>query len=287
MTGDRGTRDSTARAPHHLLSADEERELAGHVAAARRAREALATPGVDDGERAELEGAVRAGDRARALIVATNQGLVWSVALRYRGLGLELEDLVQEGNVGLLRALDRFDPGRGVRFATYAVWWVRQAIIEALQRTGRAIRLPEHAARELRDLERGAVAKQGAPERLAGVDAGRVRGLLDVARAPLSLDEGVGVETETTLGDLVADPRANVDAVLDQLADRQMLAGAMAGLSPQHRRLLVLRYGLDGGPPRPIAEVADQMGISREAARRAEGAALRELRRRAGRAPAA
>jgi RNA polymerase primary sigma factor len=276
------TPDPGARARDALLTADEERQLAARVAQARRAQERLAALGAACADVAELEEALRAGRRARALMVATNQGLVWSVALRYRGLGLELEDLVQEGNVGLLRAIDRFDPGRGVRFATYAVWWVRQAIVEALERAGRPIRLPERAARELRELERaaGAPGDAGAADRAAGVDTARVRDLLAVGQPPLSLDAALGADGELTLGDTLADPRADVDAVLDELADRQALAAAMAGLSPEQRRLLILRVGLVGGPPRPIGEVAAELGVRRDRALRMEAAALRALRQR-------
>jgi RNA polymerase primary sigma factor len=277
------TPDRGARARDALLTADEERQLAARVAQARRAQERLAALGAACADVADLEEALRAGRRARALMVATNQGLVWSVALRYRGLGLELEDLVQEGNVGLLRALDRFDPDRGVRFATYAVWWVRQAIVEALELAGRPIRLPERAARELRELERAA----GAADRAAGVDTSRVRDLLAVGQPPLSLDAALGADGELTLGDTLADPRAEVDAVLDELADRHALAAAMAGLPPEQRRLLILRFGLDGGPPRPIGEVAAELGVPRDRARRMEAAALRALRQRAARVLAA
>jgi RNA polymerase primary sigma factor len=269
------------------LTVEQEQELTRAIVEGRRARARLAARALPDAERRELERVVREAARARALLIAANQGLVRSVALRYRRPGLEVEDLVQEGNVGLLRAIERYDPSRGSRFATYAVWWVRQAILAALGSAGRMIRLPGRAERELVRLSRLAgqapVGESGtgleALAGAAGVDAAHAHELLTAAGPVLSLDSLLG-GSELTLGEVIADPRADVDAALDRLAERQALAAALAALPDAHRRLLTLRYGLDGGPPRPLPEVAAQMGIPRDKARRLEGAALRLLRQR-------
>jgi RNA polymerase primary sigma factor len=255
--------------PAGLLEAEQERRLLRAIAEAGQARERLATLGPTPAERARLERVVAAGSRARSALVAANQGLVRSVARRYERRGLPLDDLMQEGNLGLLRAIERFDLGRGCRFSTYAVWRIREAILEAVERDGSLIRRPIGPDRPGDGLSR-------APDRSSG----------QIVDAPLSLESLLG-STELTLGDVLADPSADLGATLERLADRHEVARAVATLPALHRRLVVLRYGLDGRPARRLRQVAAALDMSPERARRVEAAALRMLRERAPREPAA
>src|SRR3989442_3819215 len=252
-----------ARAERAPLTPEEERQLARLVAAGRHAHDQLAS-GAVAADRVELERRVRAAARARALLVAASQGLVWSIARRYRNRGLELEDLVQEGNVGLLRAIERFEPGRDCRLSTYATWWIRQAILTALHESARPIRLPVRAERELGRLGRARAEVAAADERTdlpsaakaAGLDGARARELVAAADGLLSLDRLLDRDSHATLGDMMADPEADVEEILDRLALRQAIASLLAELPQLHRRVLVLRHGLDGAAPRALADAA-------------------------------
>ena len=219
-------------------------------------------------------------------MIEANQGLVRSVARRYRGLGVPLEDLVQEGNIGLMRAVEKFDPGRELKFSTYAVWWIRSAIVEAVG-NARTIRVPTRAGQqmaairraeeELGELGRGEPPPEAIAER-TGLTVSRLRDLRDAARVTSSLDQQVG-EDGTPLGDLVPDSTAaDPWHHLDEQETRRQVWSMLRLLPTRQRQILVWRYGLHGEPPRTHAEIASGLDVGQERSRQLEREALHRLR---------
>jgi len=237
-----------------------------------------------------IDVAVLAGGlEARRTLAEANLRLVVSVARRYIGRGLDLADLVQEGNLGLLRAIESFDPDRGFRFSTYGMWWIKQSIMRALTNQARLIRLPqymqtvhtrivrtERALQETlgRDPEprEVAVAAEVSPHRLAEIAA--------LWLQPISLDRPVGEEDGVTLGEVLRDERTDIpeQRVWARLAHGEMSA-ALSSLSDRERAVIVLRYGFVDEQERTLAEVGQRLGVTRERARQLEARALRKLRR--------
>jgi len=273
-----------------LLTADEEVKLAQQLEAGNAARERLEAGSVSPEERDELERAVQEGERARKRLIESNLRLVVSLAKKYLGRGLSFLDLVQEGNIGLHKAVDRFDWRKGFRFSTYAYWWIRQAVGRAVAEQGRTIRLPGHVfelltrlyntARELQsELGRPPRAEEIA-ERM-GVSPDKVREAFRAARMPISLERPIGEDATSTLGDIVADQNARPP---DEQAEEAVLAGRLdralrEHLSPREAELVRLRFGLDrGGLERTLGEVGKLLAMSRERARQLEAEALRKLR---------
>jgi RNA polymerase sigma factor (sigma-70 family) len=212
------------------------------------------------------------------------------VARKYAGRGLSYEDLVQEGTLGLLKAIDRYDPTRGFRFSTYATWWIRQAVRRALVEQGRSVRLPEHLVGFLGQLRQAAVAieqRAGRPATAAELAQAlettidKVEAALAASRAPASLDAPVG-EEGAALGDLVASGAPAVAEAAEGGALSESLRAALGALPERQRLVLELRHGLDGRAPRTLAEIGEELAISRERARQLEAAALRQLRLSAG-----
>jgi len=231
--------------------------------------------------------ALAAGHAARVTFVAANRGLVHAVALRYQHRGLPLDDLVQEGTVGLLRAVDLFDPARGYRFSTYAVWWIKQAIRRALATQVPLAHVPGNVQQDRARLARQAHALHGAlghppsPAELAattGLSLARVDALTAPLPVPVPFDLLVGDDETSTLGDLLPDPdalRPDDEAEARELA--AAVRAALATLEPRACAVLLARHGLDGAPPRTLQEIGHHLGLTRERVRQIETKALRQL----------
>jgi len=276
-------------ARHSILTAQEEIALVKRMNSGGRAKQRLA------GDQYRSQRARRAllmkaidGEKGRQYLIRSNLRLVISIAKNYRGQGLSFLDLIQEGNVGLMRAVDKFDYRQGNRFSTYATWWVRQAITRALSYQSRTIRLPVHMGERLRRVKQVA----GQLEKELGRKAGKeeIAKALNLSpeqmervfRAPthtLSLEKPVGEEGESQLSEFIQDEDIPppVDVVLDgQL--REQLYDALQKLPDRERRIIDLRFGLTDGDPRTLQEIAEEFKLSRERIRQIEGEVLRKLR---------
>jgi RNA polymerase primary sigma factor len=228
-----------------------------------------------------MRGVAVAIEQAKEAMIESNLGLVHSAAQAFRGRGVPYDDLVQEATLGLMQAVERFDPARGVKFSTYATSWIRGALIEALGHA-HAIRLPDKARRGLAAVKRAErELPDPAPEAIAqrtGLGAGRVRSLRDAAHVAASLDEPVGADG-TPFVELVADPHpADPWRRLDERETRRRVWSLLKVLPRRHREVLVRRYGLAGGQEQTHAQIAAALGIGHERSRQLEHEALRRLR---------
>ncbi len=271
-----------------LLSAVEEVNLAmeieaGKEAEARRADEILSPDELDD-----VANLCEIAEAARAHLIRANTRLVVSIAKKYRGRGLQFLDLIQEGNVGLMKAVEKYDYRRGNRFSTYATWWIRQAVTRALANHGRTIRIPAHLGGRISKLYQVAqeleqeYGRQPTAEEIAEhmeLPAERVRWMLRTSRQPVHLERPVGDESDAELGDFIEDVDAPPPAeTVAQKMLTEELGEILDQLTPREARILRLRYGLQDGESRTLKEVGEMFGLSRERIRQLEKEALRKLR---------
>jgi len=274
-----------------LLSADEEVALARRIEAGRRARRRLSQQRhvLAPEERARLKLAVSNGESARHQLAQANYRLVISIAKKYVGRGVPLLDLIQEGNLGLLQAVERFDYQRGCRFSTYATWWIRQAVVRALAEQGHPVRLPAHANQQLHRLKqvindlRQSLGREPTLNEVAnqaGASPECIRWAVETWNNPLSLDDmASGEDITRPWGEYVSDsksPSPNEQLQRHQL--REEIREALSGLTRREERVIELRFGLIDGYNHKLVEVAERFGLTRERVRQIQDQALRKLR---------
>ena len=273
---------------HALLTKDDEVRLARRIDAGREARKALAEPKLPARRRRELEDAAHDGDQANEAFVNANLRLVVSIAKRYQAAGVPLLDLIQDGNLGLIHAVEKFDWRKGFKFSTYATWWIRQAIQRGIANTSRTIRLPIHAGdrlarvlRERDDLE----AELGRTPRLVELAAAlemtetEVSRILRTGADARSLSEPTRADSDTEIGELLADSGATepLEAAASAMLERD-IDRVLAPLQPDERELLRLRFGMDRGEPRQLDELAAHLSLTSHEVRQLEARALSKLR---------
>ena len=273
-----------------LLTATEEVELAKKMELAQIANERMLHEGdtLSDAERIELRRLVDTGRAARQHLIQANLRLVVSIAKKYTSYGLTMMDLVQEGNIGLMRAVEKFDYTKGHKFSTYATWWIRQAITRAIADQSRTIRLPVHMGEAISQVKRTShklqqsMQREPTPEEIAdamGINAAKVRRTLEASMHPLSLEMPVGQDGEGRMGDFIEDDRIStpVEAAAMTML-REQIEEVLQKLPERERKIIQLRYGLKDGRYRTLEEVGLEFGITRERIRQIEAVALRKLR---------
>ncbi|HUF37943.1 MAG TPA: sigma-70 family RNA polymerase sigma factor [Anaerolineales bacterium] len=276
-------------AGHPLLTADQEVELSRAIERGRAARAALVAGEVPDRERDRFEARVRTGQEAFDHLIRSNTRLVISIAKKYQRRGLPLTDLIQAGNLGLLRAAKKFDIHRGNRFSTYATWWIRQAVSRAVADQGRTIRIPVHQTDKLSKILR--VRKQlvqkldrdptyaEIAEHLALTPA-KVEEIIRQTRFPLSLERPVGFDGDAVLGDFIEDDHSPSpeESATENLMQDEVREALLEALPAREARILRLRFGFQDGKPLTLQEVGEREGITRERVRQIEARAFRRLR---------
>ncbi|HEU5011289.1 MAG TPA: RNA polymerase sigma factor RpoD [Roseiflexaceae bacterium] len=272
-----------------LLSAEQEVTLAKQMEAGDLACKSLDRMAYETlQERLKLERQIAIGKEARQHLIQANLRLVVSIAKKYTSYGLTMMDLVQEGNIGLMRAVEKFDYTKGHKFSTYATWWIRQAITRAIADQSRTIRLPVHMGEAISQVKRAShklqqtMQREPTPEEIAssmGISSNKVRRTLEASMHPLSLEMPVGQEGEGRMGDFIEDDRISAPAdAAAALMLREQIEEVLQKLPERERKIIQLRYGLKDGRYRTLEEVGVEFGITRERIRQIEAVALRKLR---------
>jgi RNA polymerase primary sigma factor len=275
-----------------LLTAQEEIDLAKRIENGKDSQECLARKDAEEvygpAGIAHLQKLVMDGQAAREHLGRANTRLVVSIAKRYMSQGLPFPDLIQEGNVGLMRAVDKYDYKRGNRFSTYATWWIRQAITRALAQKTRTIRIPLHMTERIRQMYRTAqsleqsLGRRPTPEEIAGemgLPTDSVRNMMDASQHAIALERPVGEDGDSEFGDFIEDQDSPspVEAATQHLL-QETIEEVLSELTPRQSHILRLRFGLGGGEPHTLEEIANKFGLSRERIRQLEKEALRRLR---------
>lgn len=272
----------------HLLTAQEEMQIAQQIECGEEATVRLNNHDFSMSEQLHLQRRKREGEVARERLIQANLRLVVSIAKKYLRHGMSMLDLIQEGNIGLMRATEKFDYRRGFKFSTYATWWIRQAITRAIADQSRTIRLPVHVGETINRIIRTSnriqqtTGREPSPEEIAtelGIPPEKVRRVLDASRQTISLEMPVGTEGDSVLADFIEDGKtiAPVESAAQRIL-REQLTIVLDKLPERERRIIQLRYGLADGRYRTLEEVGREFGITRERIRQIEARVLRKLR---------
>ena len=274
----------------NLLTPEEELSLAKRMADGEKAKEQLEEIGeeIDEDTKKQIDLLIADGEKAKKSLAEANLRLVVSIAKRYVGRGMLFLDLIQEGNLGLIKAVDKFDYTKGYKFSTYATWWIRQAITRAIADQARTIRIPVHMVETINKLVRVSrqlvqeLGREPTPEELAkelNMPVDKVREISKISQEPVSLETPIGEEEDSHLGDFIPDEDAPAPSEAESFVLlKEQLGAVLETLSEREAKVLRLRFGLDDGRARTLEEVGKEFDVTRERIRQIEAKALRKLR---------